>query len=690
MREALPAQRDVAPAPRSRRVVAVVPAYNEEGTVAQVLERLHPLVDRVVAVDDGSTDATRQRLLAWAQEREGVHLLLFDRNRGLSAAYRAAFRLLARLRERGELSDDDTVVTVDADGQHDPSDLVRLVSALEEGGYDAVIARRDLRGYSPLKRAGNWLLSLWASLWAGRRLRDVESGLRAFRLGALLACLPYYRGWRYSETVELAVVLCRLGYRVLDGPQVAVPVRRSRTSIGDGLVDFLAIPLAWWRAWAGQGRPAGLPQRPSYFLPVPFLLGVAFVVFDLLWHPLFLGDDSVHHYAHIWFVGRYLAQHRSLPLHFPLLEGGRAMAFPYGLPVYVVGGLLHLALGDRAVGLMMALALMGVLGAAAILRPALRQPWPLALLLLNPFLVDAVYAFQLTTLWCVLFFLLWAWAAESRRPLLAAPLLWLTVASHPVVGIPAVAGYGAYAWLRRREALPTVLASVALSAPVLAPVLWMTLHTPALSEAPLGTVAASVADSLSRRLTIFALPIAVGDAWPWLRQRYLPALGAGLAVLGIGVALATGPVQVQPGVGSYYGALHGERRIYDEFLASDAFRPGAVYRVLEPNEREDGMYRLVQHGAVLAHEFYSESVQRRNWPSLADYRCYLAGRGVDYVAVERDFQRQFRTNEAALLDELVGQGEARVAYADPHGRFVVYDVTRLMGATAPGARACPS
>jgi len=685
---ASPAER-ASSAVRPRRV-AVVPAYNEEATVAQVLERLYPLVDRVVAVDDGSTDATRQRLLAWAGDRDGVHLLLFDRNRGLSAAYRAAFELLARLRRKGELDDGDIVLTVDADGQHDPRDVERLVAEMEQGGYDAVIACRDLSGYSPLKRVGNRLLSLWASLWAGKRLRDVESGLRAFRLGALLACLPYYRGWRYSETVELVVVLCRLGYRVSDAVTVAVPVRRSRTSIRDGLVDFLAIPLAWWRAWTGGTRPRGLPLRLSYLLPLPFLLGSPFIIFDLLWHPLFLGDDSVHHYAHIWYVGHYLAEHRSLPLHIPYLEGGRAMAFPYGLPVYVLGGLLHLAMGDRAVGLMMALALAGVLAAAVLLRPALRQPWPLALLLLNPFLVDAVYAFQLTTMWCALFFLLWAWTVESRRKLLAVPLLWLAVAAHPVVSIPAVAAYGVYAWLRRKGSLPALAQSVALAAPALVPVLWMTLHTPALSETSLGTVAASVADSLSRRLTIVALPIALGDAWPWLRQRYLPLFGAVLAALGIGVALATGPVQVQPGVGSYYGALHGERHLYDDFMASDAFRPGAVYRVLEPNEREDGMYRLVQHGAVLAHEFFSESVGRRNWPSLMDYRCYLARKRIDFVVVERDFLRQFHTNEASLLGGMVAAGEASVAYRDPAGRFVVYDVSTSDDARSTVAVGCPS
>ena len=102
----------------------------------------------------------------------------------------------------------------------------------------------DLSGYPPHKRLGNWLLSAWASLWAGRRLRDVESGLRVFRLGALADALGYYRGYKYSETVEVAVVMCRLGYRVRNDVVVRVPLYRSRTRLVDAAIDFAMIPAA--------------------------------------------------------------------------------------------------------------------------------------------------------------------------------------------------------------------------------------------------------------------------------------------------------------------------------------------------------------------------------------------------------------------------------------------------------------
>src|SRR5207253_1368397 len=90
-------------------------------------------------------------------------------------------------------------------------------------------------------------VSAWASLWAGTRLHDVESGYRAFRVAAIADALDYYRGWRYSETVEVAVVLCRLGYRVRNDVLVPVPVFRSRTSYSDALIDLTVIPLTAWR-----------------------------------------------------------------------------------------------------------------------------------------------------------------------------------------------------------------------------------------------------------------------------------------------------------------------------------------------------------------------------------------------------------------------------------------------------------
>ena len=224
------------------RRIAVVPAYNEEPTVASVLATLRPLVDEIVIVDDGSTDGTRAAIEAWRAGHDGVQLLTFDHNRGMSAAYYLAFSELRQRLAAGELSGDDLIFTVDADGQHELAMFDRLEAAM--GTLDALLVRRDLRTYPAMKRAGNWLLSAWATLWAGRRLLDVESGYRVFRLGALADALRYYRGYKYSETVEVAVVLCRLGYRVDNETLVPVPIYRSRTTLGDAAIDAAMIPVA--------------------------------------------------------------------------------------------------------------------------------------------------------------------------------------------------------------------------------------------------------------------------------------------------------------------------------------------------------------------------------------------------------------------------------------------------------------
>src|SRR5262249_53857536 len=144
----------------------------------------------------------------------------------------------------GRLHEDDLIFTVDADGQHDLDALDTLERTLHEQHLDALLARRDLSTYPRYKRAGNWSLSAWASVWAGRRLYDVESGYRIFRLGALADALDYYRGYKYSETVEVAVVLCRLGYSVRNDLLVPVPLYRSRTSFTDAAIDFAMIVVA--------------------------------------------------------------------------------------------------------------------------------------------------------------------------------------------------------------------------------------------------------------------------------------------------------------------------------------------------------------------------------------------------------------------------------------------------------------
>ena len=257
------------PVPRLRpsRRIAVAPAYNEEATVAVVLDQLYDLVDELVVVDDGSTDDTRRIIEGWLPGHDHARMLKFDSNQGMSAAYYLAFTDLRERMAAGEIHPDDLVYTIDADGQHELSVLAELEEIACAERLDALLVRRDLSSYPLFKRFGNRTMSAWASLWAGARLRDVESGYRIFRAGALVDALRYYKGYKYSETVEVAVVLCRLGYRVRNDVLVPVPVFRSRTSMLDALIDLAVIPLAAFRVAVRRPRGRRL-ERPTEAVPV--------------------------------------------------------------------------------------------------------------------------------------------------------------------------------------------------------------------------------------------------------------------------------------------------------------------------------------------------------------------------------------------------------------------------------------
>jgi hypothetical protein len=118
-----------------------------------------------------------------------------------------------------------------------------------------------LSDYPRYKRLGNAVLSRWATWWAKAPLLDVESGYRVFRAAALADALRFYRGYRYSETVEVAVVLCRLGYTVRNDVLLPVPVFRSRTKMSDAVIDAVMIVVAARRVARGRSRVGGRVRR---------------------------------------------------------------------------------------------------------------------------------------------------------------------------------------------------------------------------------------------------------------------------------------------------------------------------------------------------------------------------------------------------------------------------------------------
>jgi UDP-N-acetylglucosamine---dolichyl-phosphate N-acetylglucosaminyltransferase len=157
------------------KTFALIPAYNEATTIADVLSRTRPYVDGMIVIDDGSTDRTAE--IARAQ---GSMVVTHVINRGLGAAIGTGFAVAQKLGV-------EVVVTLDADGQHDPAEIKTFVEAIEKGA-DVVIGSRMLTGFvgMPLHRKAAQIIgNLVTFCLFGAWVTDSQSGYRAFTRYAL-------------------------------------------------------------------------------------------------------------------------------------------------------------------------------------------------------------------------------------------------------------------------------------------------------------------------------------------------------------------------------------------------------------------------------------------------------------------------------------------------------------------------
>ena len=197
------------------KVSLVLPAYNEASAVAGVVEgAVRAGVDAVVVVDDGSGDGTHEAALDAAVKFPGrVVVVRHEANRGLARALVTGFRRAAEL-------DSGVVVTMDADGTHDPEVISELASRVRSGA-DVAVASRYVKGAAvcsvPLWRR---ILSRVASLLCRARfgipgLKDYSSGYRAYGSELLKKALAEYGDGLLSSRgfecqVELVLKLRRL------------------------------------------------------------------------------------------------------------------------------------------------------------------------------------------------------------------------------------------------------------------------------------------------------------------------------------------------------------------------------------------------------------------------------------------------------------------------------------------------
>ncbi len=186
-----------APAPGGG-VAVVIPAYQAAATIRDVVAGTRQAAPdaTVYVVDDGSSDGTAE-----GAREEGAIVLIHRHNHGKGAALRTGI-------DRALADGTAIIVTLDADGQHAPDDIHRLLGPIHDGDADLVLGARARAGTMPLaRRCSNWLSAALASRVGGLRVPDAQTGFRAMTRAVAEAIQPSEHGYDFETAFLLAALV---------------------------------------------------------------------------------------------------------------------------------------------------------------------------------------------------------------------------------------------------------------------------------------------------------------------------------------------------------------------------------------------------------------------------------------------------------------------------------------------------
>jgi glycosyltransferase involved in cell wall biosynthesis len=202
------------PIPAHECLSVLVPVYNEQDTVLQVLERtlaLSPLLREIIVVDDGSTDRTAERVALLAAREPRVRLIRQPANAGKTAAIR---RALAE-------ASGDVVIVQDADLEYDPAEIPEVVAPILSGHADVVygsrfLVRRATRVLYFYHYLANVSLTFLSNLLTNRNMTDIETCYKAFRAGVIKPMQLSSRG--FGMEVEITALVTKTTARTYEVP----------------------------------------------------------------------------------------------------------------------------------------------------------------------------------------------------------------------------------------------------------------------------------------------------------------------------------------------------------------------------------------------------------------------------------------------------------------------------------------
>jgi glycosyltransferase involved in cell wall biosynthesis len=208
---------------------ALIPAFECAATVGTVVRGAREHLDRVLVVDDGSSDAT-----ALEARAAGAEVLSHHGNRGKGAALLSGLQLL---REQGLTH----AVSLDGDGEHSPTEIPKLFAESRAHPAALIVGSRQIESaVAAINRFGNRFANAWVKIATGRDLGDTQCGLRVYPIATMLGLHP--TGLRFEFETEVLIRAVRAGIDVRSvAVRVCYPPPERRRSHYDKLWDTLRI-----------------------------------------------------------------------------------------------------------------------------------------------------------------------------------------------------------------------------------------------------------------------------------------------------------------------------------------------------------------------------------------------------------------------------------------------------------------
>ena len=216
-----------------QHICVVIPTYNNEKTLSQVLDEVLKYTGSVIVVNDGATDSTSEIL---KNMTETIEVVSYKENRGKGFALKCGF-------DRAEALGYKTVITLDSDGQHFASDLEAFVQSAETNPGTLLIGQRFIEGLIPSGNSfANRFSNFWFAVHTGRRLQDTQNGFRLYPLAAMKGLRPFTT--RYEAELEILVRSAWKGIAIRPVPvHVYYPPESERVTHFMPGKDFFRISL---------------------------------------------------------------------------------------------------------------------------------------------------------------------------------------------------------------------------------------------------------------------------------------------------------------------------------------------------------------------------------------------------------------------------------------------------------------